>query len=197
LKRHAPAAGRNREPIAAVLTEELPAAGVVLEVASGTGEHAVHFARTFPALAWQPSDPDAAARSSIEAWREEAGLANLRPPVALDAATLPWPVEAADAVLCINMVHISPVAATEGLLAGAAGLLKPGAPLVLYGPYLEAAVETAPSNLAFDASLRSRDPAWGLRSVEWLDERAAGHGFARTRRVNMPANNLVLVYRKR
>jgi hypothetical protein len=196
MKRHAPATGRNREPIAAVLTEELPRTGLVLEVASGTGEHAVHFARTFPDLRWQPSDPDPEARASIEAWREEAALPNLLPPLALDATGADWPIERADAVLCINMVHISPVAATEGLLAGAALLLEPGAPLVLYGPYFESAVETAPSNLAFDRDLRSRNPEWGLRSVEWLDELAERAGFRRTRRVAMPAHNLTLVYRK-
>lgn len=196
MKRHAPAAERNREPIAAVLTEELPAAGLVLEVASGTGEHAVHFARTFPALAWQPSDPDAGSRDSVAAWREDAGLANLLAPIALDASAPPWPLARADAVVCINMVHISPVAATEGLLAGAAGVLAPGAPLILYGPYLEAGVETVPSNLAFDARLRARNPEWGLRSAEWLDELAADCGFRRTRRVAMPANNLTLVYRR-
>ena len=196
MKRHAPAAERNREPIAAVLTEELPGAGVVLEIASGTGEHAVHFARTFPALEWQPSDPDPEACASIAAWREEQGLANLREPMLLDAAAAAWPVVAADTVLCINMVHISPLAATDGLLAGAARLLVPGAPLILYGPYLEAAVDTAPSNLEFDAWLKRRDPAFGLRSAEWLDERAAAHGLARTRRVAMPSNNLVLVYRR-
>ena len=196
MKRHAPAAERNREPIAAVLTEELPAAGLVLEVASGTGEHAVHFARTYPRLAWQPSDPDAESCASIAAWREEAGLANLLQPLELDASAPPWPIAQADAVLCINMVHISPLAATEGLLAGAAALLAPGAPLILYGPYLEAAVETAPSNLEFDGWLKQRDPEFGLRSAEWLDERAAAHGFARTRRVAMPANNLTLVYRR-
>lgn len=196
MKRHAPAAGRNREPIAAVLTEELPATGLVLEVASGTGEHAVHFARTFPALAWQPSDPAPDSRASIEAWRKEAGLVNLLPPIALDAAVSAWPVARADAVLCINMVHISPVAATEGLVAGAAGLLAAGAPLVLYGPWIEAGVETVSSNLAFDAVLKERDPQWGLRSVEWLDGLAARHGFDCARRVAMPANNLTLVYRR-
>jgi SAM-dependent methyltransferase len=195
MKRHAPAAERNRGPIAAVLTEELPAEGLVLEVASGTGEHAVHFARTYPRLAWQPSDPDPEALESIAAWRAEEGLANLREPILLDAAA-DWPVVAADAVLCINMIHISPLAATEGLLAGAAALLAPGAPLILYGPYLEAGVETAPSNLEFDAWLKRRDPAFGLRSAEWLDELAAERGFARTRRVAMPANNLMLVYRR-
>jgi SAM-dependent methyltransferase len=196
VKRHAPAAERNREPIAAVLTEELPAAGLVLEVASGTGEHAAHFARTFAALSWQPSDADADSRASIEAWREEEPLANLLPPIDLDASSRPWAVTQADAVLCINMVHISPLAATEGLVAGAAQVLPPGGPLILYGPYLEAGVDTAPSNLAFDASLRSRNPAWGLRSVDWLDDLAADLGFQRTRRVAMPANNLMLVYRK-
>lgn len=166
MKRTAPAVGRNREPIAAVLAEELPSAGLVLETASGTGEHAVHFARTFPALEWQPSDPDPEACASIAAWRGEAGLANLREPLALDAARPPWPVARADAVLCINMAHISPLAATEGLLEGATALLAPGAPLVLYGPYLEAEVETAPSNLEFDAWLKRQNPEFGLRRRE-------------------------------
>ena len=196
MKRHAPAAGRNREPIAAVLTEELPPSGLVLEVASGTGEHAVHFARTFPHLRWQPSDPDPAARDSIETWREDEGLANVLPPLDLNAADTAWPLAQAAAVLCINMAHISPISATEGLVAGAAGLLELGAPLILYGPWLEADVETAPSNLAFDADLKSRCPEWGLRQVEWLDRIAAGAGFRRTRRVALPANNLILVYRK-
>ena len=196
MKRHAPAAGRNREPIAAVLTEELPRAGLVLEVASGTGEHAVHFALTFPHLRWQPSDPDPAARDSIETWREDEGLANVLPPLDLNAADTAWPLAQAAAVLCINMAHISPISATEGLVAGAARLLGRDAPLILYGPWLEADVETAPSNLAFDADLKSRCPEWGLRQVEWLDRIAAGAGFRRTRRVAMPANNLILVYRK-
>ena len=196
MKRHAPAAGRNREPIAAVLTEELPPSGLVLEVASGTGEHAVHFARTFPHLRWQPSDPDPAARDSIETWREDEGLANVLPPLDLNAADTAWPLAQAAAVLCINMAHISPILATEGLVAGAARLLGRDAPLILYGPWLEADVETAPSNLAFDADLKSRCPEWGLRQVEWLDGIAAGAGFRRTRRVAMPANNLTLVYRK-
>ena len=196
MKRHAPAAGRNREPIAAVLTEELPPSGLVLEVASGTGEHAVHFARTFPHLRWQPSDPDPAARDSIETWREDEGLANVVPPLDLNAADTAWPLAQAAAVLCINMAHISPISATEGLVAGAARLLGRDAPLILYGPWLEADVETAPSNLAFDADLKSRCPEWGLRQVEWLDRIAAGAGFRRTRRVAMPANNLILVYSK-
>lgn len=196
MKRHAPAASRNREPIAAVLTEELPDTGLVLEVASGSGEHAVHFARTFPAQRWQPSDSDPDARASIDAWHAEAGLPNLMPPIALDAAGPHWPIERADAVICINMIHISPIAATEGLLAGAARLLALGAPLILYGPYFDAETETAPSNRAFDLDLRARNPEWGLRSVEWLDGMAERAGFRRTRRVAMPANNLTLVYRK-
>ena len=196
MKRHAPATGRNREPIAAVLAEELPAAGTVLEVASGTGEHAVHFARTFPHLAWQPSDPDPGALESIREWRAEAGLPNLLSPIELDASARAWPVAQADAVLCVNMVHISPFAATEGLVRGAARVLARGAPLIVYGPYLEDDVETAPSNLAFDADLRLRNPDWGLRRAEWLDDLAGRQGFRRTRRVPMPANNLVLVYRR-
>jgi SAM-dependent methyltransferase len=196
MKRHAPATDRNREPIAAVLTEELPATGLVLEVASGTGEHAVHFARTYPDLQWQPSDPDPAARDSIATWRADEALANLLPPIVLDAASPEWPVELADALLCINMAHISPVAATEGLVAVAARLLPPGAPLILYGPWLEDDVATAPSNLEFDASLKARCGEWGLRRLEWLDGLAAAAGFHRTRRVAMPANNLTLVYRK-
>ena len=196
MKRHAPAAGRNREPIAAVLTEELPSSGLVVEVASGTGEHAVHFARTFPRLQWQPSDPDPAALESVAAWREAVRLPNLLPPIRLDASDPAWPVASADAVLCINMIHISPVAATVGLVTGAARLLAPGSPLVVYGPFFEQGVETAPSNLAFDASLQARDPEWGLRSVEWLDRVANEQGFRRSRRVAMPANNVTLVYRR-
>ena len=138
--------------------------GTVLEVASGSGEHVVHFAATFPALGWQPSDPDPAGLVSIAAWCAEAGLANIAPPLALDASAGEWPIDRADAILCINMVHISPWAATLGLLAGAARLLPTGAPLILYGPYVEPDVPTADSNLAFDASLRARDPAWGLRN---------------------------------
>lgn len=196
MKREAPAAQRNRDPIAAVLAGELPKSGRVLEIASGTGEHVVHFAARFPHLAWQPSDPDAAARASIVAWTVEAGLANIAPPLALDASVGDWPVDAVDAIVCINMVHISPVAASEGLLRGAARLLPADAPLIFYGPWIEEDVETVPSNLAFDASLRDRDAAWGLREVSWMDRLAANHGLTRTRRVALPANNIMLVYRK-
>lgn len=193
-KRHAPATLRNRDAIVDVLRRVLPERGVVLEIASGSGEHAVHFARTFPALDWQPSDPDPAALASIAAWSGEAGLANVRPPARIDAAGGGWPVTRADAILCINMVHIAPWAATVGLFRDAAGVLGPDAPLILYGPYVEAGVETAPSNLAFDGSLKERDPAWGLREVADVDAVAAGYGFARMGRVEMPANNLMLIY---
>lgn len=196
MKHSAPAAIRNREPIAEVLREELPGRGLVLEIASGTGEHALHFARRFPALDWQPSDAEPQALASIEAWRIGGAAANLRPPVMLDASGPDWPLTSAAAILCINMVHISPRSATAGLFAGAARLLLAGAPLILYGPYLERDVRTAASNLAFDRSLKLRDPRWGLRRVDWLDRLAQENGFERTRRVGMPANNVILVYRR-
>ena len=168
----------------------------MLEVASGTGEHAVFLARRFPSLQWQPTDPDLEAMASIASWREEAGLANLLEPRMLDASSAVWPAARADAMLCINMIHISPWAASEGLFAGAARLLGSGAPLITYGPYIEDAVETAPSNLAFDESLRARNPAWGLRNIADIDRLAWTHGFTRTARYEMPANNLTLIYRR-
>ena len=195
-RRHAPATLRNRDAIAAVLVGILPPAGLVLEVASGSGEHALAFARAFPDLDWQPSDPDPAGLASIAAWRAESELANLRPPLALDAAAPGWPIAAADAILCINMIHISPWTATQGLMAGAARLLPPGAPLFLYGPFLRDDMPTAPSNEAFDASLRSRDPLWGLRRLEDVAALAQSHGLALERVVEMPANNLSLVFRR-
>lgn len=193
-KRHAPATARNRDAIADVLADWLPASGTVLEVASGSGEHAIHFAAAFPHLLWQPSDPDPAGLASIAAWRAEAGLPNVAPPLALDAAAPDWPVDHADAILCINMVHISPWDATLGLFAGAARLLDPGAPLILYGPYIEPGVPTAESNLAFDANLRARDAAWGLRDTEAV--KAAAAGLALAERRAMPANNLMLLFRR-
>ena len=168
----------------------------MLEVASGTGEHAVFLARRFTSLQWQPTDPDLEAMASIASWREEAGLANLLEPRVLDASSAVWPVARADAMLCINMIHISPWAASEGLFAGAARLLGSGAPLITYGPYIEDAVETAPSNLAFDESLRARNPAWGLGNIADIDRLAWTHGFTRTARYEMPANNLTLIYRR-
>jgi hypothetical protein len=197
-KRHAPATERNREPIAEVLARELPPQGRVLEVASGTGEHAVFFAARFPALAWQPSDPDEAALASIAAYRGDYQGDNLAAPLLLDAAApAGWPVSEAAAILCINMVHISPWQATEGLFAGAAQILGgKNLPLILYGPFFEQGVETAPSNLEFDASLRQRNPHWGIRDAEKLDRLAVSHGLARTARYAMPANNLMLIYRR-
>ena len=197
VKQHAPATLRNRAPIADVLARELPASGIVLEIAAGTGEHAAFFADRFPTLEWQPTDPSPEALASIAAYREDYAGCNLAAPLLLDAATpADWPVAEADAIVCINMVHISPWEATLGLFAGAARLLgKTGGPLILYGPYLEAGVETAPSNLDFDASLKARNPLWGLREAEALDALAAQHTMARTARYAMPANNIILVYK--
>ena len=195
-RRSAPHVARNAAPIAEVLRDVLPGCGLVLEVASGTGEHSLHFAREFPNLRWQPSDPEPAALRSIEAWRREAGLTNVLPAVALDARAAEWPVEAADAILCINMIHISPWAATEGLMRGAGRILASGAPLYLYGPFRRAGVETAPSNAAFDASLRVRDPEWGLRDLEDVVAEAEGQGFRLETVVPMPANNVSAVLRK-
>lgn len=195
MKRSAPATERNREPIAAVLRQVLPERGTLLEIASGTGEHAVHFAGLFPQLLWQPTDPDPLALASIAAWRDDAGLDNLLEPLRLDAAAQPWPLASADAILCVNMVHISPWAATEGLMRGAVRLLASGAPLVLYGPYLRAAVQTAPSNEAFDRSLKARNPEWGLRDLEAVEAEAGRNELRLERVVEMPANNLILVFR--
>jgi hypothetical protein len=194
LKLSSPAAQRNRQPIAAVLADWLPRGGLVLEVASGSGQHAAAFARAFPDLDWQPSDPDPDALSSIEAWRADSGLANLREPVILDAVAATWPVEQADAVLDINMVHISPWEAALGLLDGATRVLPAGGPLILYGPWLVDGVETAPSNLAFDADLKRRNPAWGLRRVEDFAREAEARGFALSEQRAMPANNRMLLF---
>lgn len=195
-RRFAPATLRNREPIAAVLADWLPPRGLVLEIASGSGEHAVHFAERFAGLDWQPSDPDPVALGSIAAWRTEAGLANLLAPLRLDAASGDWPIDRADAVVAINMVHISAWEATLGLFDGAARLLAGEAPLILYGPFFEVGVATAASNIAFDAGLRATDPAWGLRQVEQVASAAAARGLALFERRPMPANNLMLLLRR-
>ena len=219
LRRSAPAALRNREPIGDVLEGWLPQEGLVLEIASGTGEHAVYFAERFPALIWQPTDIHEDALRSIAAWRDAAGLPNLKSPMVLDASAPDWPVARADAVLStkmesdscddpkprekagfdvvlnLNMVHISPWSAALGLLDGAARGLKPGGTLILYGPWLQAGVETAPSNLAFDQQLRERDPQWGLRRVEDFDAAASERGFVLEQTRTMPANNLMLLFR--
>ncbi len=194
-QRSAPAALRNREPIAEVLAEWLPARGLVVEVASGTGEHAVYFAKRFPQVEWQPTDVHGEALASIGAWRNAAGLPNLREPVLLDAAAKNWPIDRAAAVLSINMVHISPWTSALGLIAGAARLLPRGGPLILYGPWLKDDIPTAASNIAFDADLRARDSDWGLRRVEDFVE-AAREFFELANVRRMPANNLMLLLRR-
>ncbi|WP_156839994.1 DUF938 domain-containing protein [Novosphingobium aquimarinum] len=196
-RRHAPATERNRDPIADVLAAVLPTSGTVLEIASGTGEHAVHFARRFPALTWQPSDPSADALLSIAAWRDEAALPNLAAPLPLDAASATWPLQHADAIVCINMVHISPWDATTGLMRGAGRILGPGAPLVLYGPFRRGDRPLEPSNLAFDESLKSRDPRWGLREVDAVVAEAEAHDIGFERLIEMPANNCMVLFTRR
>ena len=193
-----PPAARNTAPILEVLRAHLPARARVLEIASGSGEHAVAFARALPATTWTPSDPSPEARSSIAAWSAEAALPNLNSALELDAATPDdWPEVDVHAVFCANMIHISPWAATEGLMAGAGRVLPdPGGLLVLYGPYREANVPLAASNVAFDDSLKSRDPAWGLRELDAVVALARIHRLHLTRRVEMPANNLMLLFRR-
>jgi hypothetical protein len=195
-RRFAPATERNRGPILAVLERVLPARGLVLEIASGTGEHAVAFAERLPGLVIQPSDGDPDALASIEAWRRHAGLANVRAPLALDVHARPWPLaEAPDAILCCNMIHIAPWSACLALLDGAASWLAPGKPLVLYGPFREGGVHTAPSNEVFDASLRERDARWGVRDQDEVAAEAAARGLRLDEVVAMPANNRTLVFR--
>ena len=194
---HAPAAGRNREPILAVLRTHLPSRRLVLEVASGSGEHILHFAQALPGLDFQPSDPDPQARASIDAWRAATALPNIKPALALDAATEPWPISEADAVLCSNMIHIAPWEAAAGLMRGAAALLRAGCMLYLYGPFRRDGAHTAPSNAAFDRSLRMQDPDWGVRDLEAVTTLAIAHGFAEPIVEEMPANNLSLIFRLR
>ena len=195
-RRYAPATTRNREPILAVLRRVLPAEGTVLEIASGTGEHAVHFARALPGLVWQPSDRDPDLRASVAAWTRAEGVANIRAPLALDVTDDPWPIARADAVVCINMIHISPWAATEGLMRGAAAILPAGGVLYLYGPYKRGGQHTAPSNAAFDASLRAQNPAWGVRDLDDVAAAASRAGLALDEIVEMPANNLSVIFRR-
>lgn len=204
LARSSPAALRNRGAIAEVLAEVLQPADLmlragrqplVLEIASGTGEHVVHFAATFPGLVWQPSDRDPEALASIAAHVRQAGLANVRAPVVLDATASVWPVEAAEAIVCINMIHIAPWEATLALLAGGAEVLAGGGLLYLYGPFRREGRHTAPSNEAFDEGLRQQDPAWGVRNLEDVVEAAERQGFGLEQVVPMPANNLSVLFR--
>lgn len=196
-KRYAPATDRNREPILAVLRDVLPSSGIVLEIASGSGQHAAFFAPRLPRVTWQPSDPDPAALASIEAWRAEAGASNLRSPIRIDVTQDDWGALEAAAIVCINMIHIAPWAACEGLFRGAQRLLlTEGAPLYLYGPFRFDGRFTAPSNEAFDASLRSSDPSWGVRDLADVTALAERHGFAREAVIPMPANNHSIVFRR-
>ncbi len=191
-----PATERNRDVILNVLRGILPPVGLILEIASGSGEHIVHFARAFPGLTFQPSDPEDAALHSIAAWTRETGVTNVLPPVMLDATSNRWPLAKAGAILCINMIHISPWRATEGLMRGAARLLSKGAPLYLYGPYRRTGVVTAPSNEAFDADLKARNAEWGLRDLEAVATLAEDEGFSGPMVTEMPANNLSMVFRR-
>lgn len=197
-KRHAPATARNREAILAVLQDHLPETGLVLEVASGTGEHAASFAPLLAPRIWQPSDIDAGNLASIAAWRAEAAAANLRAPVRLDVQSPSWPIEAADlsAIVAINLVHIADYAVTEALFAGAGRLLSPGGVLYLYGPFKRDGVHTAPSNAAFDERLRSENPAWGVRDMSDLAVLGKQHGLIMAEPVAMPANNFSLIFEK-
>ena len=192
-----PAVARNRDFILAVLRRALPGRGTVVEIASGSGEHAVHFAAALPQLTWQPTDPDPEARDSIAAYRAAAQLPNLLPPLALDAMSPTWPVTQADDMVAINMIHIAPWAAAEGLIAGAERLLSAGGVLFLYGPFCEHGRHTAPSNAAFDESLRARNREWGVRDLDEVAALASRHGFALEERVATPANNLSVVFRRR
>lgn len=195
-KRTSEAALRNRDAILAVLERVLPAAGVVLEIASGSGEHAVAFATALRGLTWQPSERDAEGLASIDAWAAEQGPPNLRPAVELDVQRWPWPVREADAIVCINMIHIAPWSACEALLRGAGALLQPGAPLYLYGAMKLDGRFTAPSNAEFDASLRARDPSWGVRDLAEVTHAAQAQGLVFEELVPMPANNFSLILRR-
>ena len=193
----AAATERNRDPILEVLRGVLPQAGLVLEIASGTGQHVVHFARAFPALRWQPSDLSTAHLASIAAWSAASGADNIAPPVLLDVESASWPVAHADAILNINMIHIAPWSAAEALFRGAARLLPAAGLLYMYGPFKRGGQHTAPSNQSFDERLRAEDPRWGVRDLDDVQSLAASAGFTAAEITEMPANNLSLVFRRR
>ena len=192
----APAVARNRDPILAVLRQVLPTEGMVLEIASGSGEHAVYFAAGLPNLTWQPTDLDPVALKSISAYRDLAALPNLQSPVKLDVQAAAWPINRADALVCINMLHIAPWSAAEGLIVGAGRVLPPGGVLYLYGPFKQSGQHTAPSNAAFDESLRARNPEWGVRDVTDVAQLAGRKGLELAEQIAMPANNLSVVFRR-
>lgn len=188
----APNALRNRDAILEVLRVQLPAAGRALEIASGTGEHVAHFAAAIPSLQFQPSDPDPQRRASINAWTH--GLANVQPAIDLDVMAS-WPDLGVDAIICINMIHIAPWAAAEALFAGAARALVPNGLLMLYGPFKIDGAHTGPSNADFDADLRARNSKWGVRDLTEISGLTARFAFSLPERVQMPANNLCLIFR--
>ncbi len=188
---HSSACERNREPIGEVLDRVLPSSGLVLEVASGTGQHAAYFSARYPNLVWQPSDQDARYLGSVQAVVEELGRGNLRPPLTLDT-TAPWPIDRADALFCANMIHIAPWEATVGLFAGAGRVLSSGAPLVTYGPYRIDGTHSAPSNAAFEEHLKSLDPRFAIRDVADLEKLGDQHSLVLQERIAMPANNFIL-----
>jgi SAM-dependent methyltransferase len=198
-RQFSPSAARNSGPIREVLERVLPKSGIALEIGSGTGEHVICFARALPGLLWQPSDPDPAARASIEAWIAAEGLANVRAPVAIDTRHALWGVEddaPYAAMISLNMIHIAPWKSALGLLAGAGRLLRPDGRLYLYGPFMRGGAHTAPSNAAFDADLKRRDPRWGVRDIDNLIREAAPHGLDLREIIDMPAKNLSLVFVK-
>ncbi|MCW5666783.1 MAG: DUF938 domain-containing protein [Piscinibacter sp.] len=192
----APSPERNKQPILEVLARVLPPRGLVLEIGSGTGQHVAHFAGALPGLVFQPSEIDLARHASIKAWAATEGLSNVRPPLAIDVTEHPWPVSAADAVVCINVIHISPWEATLALMAGAGRILPAGGVLVTYGPYRRGGAHTSPSNEAFDAGLRARNPLWGVRDIDAVADVACREGLLLHEIVPMPANNFTLVWQK-
>jgi cyclopropane fatty-acyl-phospholipid synthase-like methyltransferase len=192
-----PSAERNKGPILDVLARVLPSRGLVLEIASGTGQHVVHFAKALPDLTWQPSDPDPELRESIALRVSEEQATNINRPIDLDVTKLPWPLQTADAVVAINMIHVAPWAATLALFEGAKALLSTGQVLFLYGPYRRHGGHTSESNAQFDLALRTRSPEWGLRDLEAVSDVAAAAGFALAEIVEMPANNFSLVFKRR
>jgi hypothetical protein len=196
-RRHAPASHRNRQAILEVLARILPKEGRVLEIASGSGEHAVWFARHLGSLRWQPSDPNPDCRASIAAHAADSGCDNIAPPLDIDVTQPHWPVPASDAIICINMIHIAPWTAAEGLVAGAGRILSAGGRLYLYGPFMREGRHTAPSNTQFDETLRAQDPRWGVRDLDAVSALAEDHGLVFREAVEMPANNLSVWFERR
>lgn len=195
-KRHSEACERNKEPILEVLKDIFPEQGIVLEIASGTGQHAVHFASNLPNIIWQPSDIDPELRKSVQAWHAEFKLQNLNTPVHLDVTSENWPIDVADAMMCANMIHIAPWEACIGLLEGAGRILPEGGILCMYGPYKVGGKHTAPSNEAFDQSLRARDASWGIRNLDDVALEARRRGLHLIKTVKMPSNNFCVIYKK-